>query len=111
MPVAAACDADLIALLEHGAACVKVGRRSKMPLGLAAQFRERFAHAKLSTEPSRLKILGCLGNLKRRSISTTHHRFPKPENDATLLTILHRIGAWPAMDLERSPNQVIEDAP
>lgn len=28
-------DADLVALLEHGAACVKVGRRSKRPLGVA----------------------------------------------------------------------------
>lgn len=35
MSIATACDADLIALLEHGAACVKVGRRSKRPLGLA----------------------------------------------------------------------------
>jgi hypothetical protein len=33
MPTAIACDADLMALLEHGAACVKVGRRSKKPLG------------------------------------------------------------------------------
>lgn len=35
MPLSIACDADLVALLEHGAACVKVGRRSKRPLGLA----------------------------------------------------------------------------
>lgn len=35
MSLAVACDADLIALLGHGAACVKVGRRSKRPLGVA----------------------------------------------------------------------------
>jgi hypothetical protein len=35
MSIAAACDADIVALLEHGAACVKVGRRSKRPLGVA----------------------------------------------------------------------------
>jgi hypothetical protein len=35
MSIATACDADLVALLEHGAECVKVGRRSKRPLGVA----------------------------------------------------------------------------
>jgi hypothetical protein len=35
MSLSVACDADLVGLLEHGAACVKVGRRSKRPLGIA----------------------------------------------------------------------------
>lgn len=35
MPLAVDVDLDLVALLEHGAACVKVGRRSKRPLGVA----------------------------------------------------------------------------
>jgi hypothetical protein len=35
MSLVVTCDADLVALLEHGAACVKVGRRSKRPLGMA----------------------------------------------------------------------------
>jgi len=35
MSLVVACDADLVALLQHGAACVKVGRRSKRPLGIA----------------------------------------------------------------------------
>lgn len=35
MSLSVACDADLVGLFEHGAACVKVGRRSKRPLGIA----------------------------------------------------------------------------
>lgn len=35
MSVAIAVDADLVALIEHGAACVKVSRRGKKPLGVA----------------------------------------------------------------------------
>jgi hypothetical protein len=35
MSLSLAVDADLAALLEHGAACVKVGRRSKRPMGVA----------------------------------------------------------------------------
>lgn len=35
MPLSTDVDADLVALLEHGAACVKVGRKSKRPLGTA----------------------------------------------------------------------------
>lgn len=35
MSLSLAVDADLAALLEHGAACVKVGRRSKRPVGVA----------------------------------------------------------------------------
>lgn len=35
MSLALAVDPDLVALIEHGAACVKVARRSKKPLGVA----------------------------------------------------------------------------
>lgn len=35
MSLAVAVDADVAALIEHGAACVKVARRSKKPLGVA----------------------------------------------------------------------------
>jgi len=35
MSVAMAIDSDMAALLEHGAACVRVDRRGKRPLGLA----------------------------------------------------------------------------
>jgi TIGR03009 family protein len=37
MATCVSCDADLAALIGHGAACVKVGRRSKKPLGMAWQ--------------------------------------------------------------------------
>lgn len=33
MSLVASLDADLVALIEHGAACVKVARRGKLPLG------------------------------------------------------------------------------
>jgi len=39
MPACVGLDLDLVALLEHGAELVKVGRRSKRPIGLAWQDR------------------------------------------------------------------------